>query len=77
MYDIHVHGGLTYANDGVWEELDTLPDDWWWLGFDCGHAGDIIPSMPSMQFPDDQYRNISYVIENCKSLAAQLDALKN
>lgn len=78
LYDIHVHGGLTYADESRWEELDTLPDDWWWLGFDCGHGGDIIPKMPytAVSFAGDTYRNISYVIEQCESLAEQLDALK-
>jgi hypothetical protein len=47
--DINVHGGLTFSagcHPGghichVPEPGE--PDDVWWLGFDCGHAGDFSP----------------------------------
>jgi hypothetical protein len=49
-----VHGGLTYADhcaEGP-EESSIChvpepgePDHVWWLGFDCGHSGDISPRM--------------------------------
>lgn len=37
----NVHGSLTYAGGG---EQSTYPveSDLWWLGFDCGHAGDRV-----------------------------------
>lgn len=37
MYNIDVHGGLTYAEfgNGV-----NAPQDWWVLGFDTRHFGD-------------------------------------
>lgn len=44
--DAEVHGGLTFA------EADEHcgkggPDDAWWLGFDCAHAGDAPdPALP-------------------------------
>lgn len=37
--DAVVHGGLTYG-----ARHDNIIEDFW-LGFDCGHAWDIIPSM--------------------------------
>jgi hypothetical protein len=37
----HAHGGITFADYG-----ETLPDGYWWFGFDCGHAGDYLPKMP-------------------------------
>lgn len=34
-----VHGSLTFARADVGCDAGG-PDDGWWLGFDCGHAGD-------------------------------------
>lgn len=35
--DVEVHGGIT------WTEVEE--DGNFWVGFDCGHSGDLIPSM--------------------------------
>jgi len=54
LYDVEVHGGLTFANkcqEGPEEKSichipgKGEPDNVWWLGFDCGHAWDISPQM--------------------------------
>lgn len=38
-FNLDVHGGITFnAFDG--------PD--YWIGFDCGHSGDVIPSMQNI-----------------------------
>ena len=37
--NIRVHGGLTFA--GLFED----EGEYWWLGFDCSHAGDYVPGM--------------------------------
>ena len=34
-----VHGGITYV-DGGKDSKYPIESDLWWLGFDCGHAGD-------------------------------------
>ena len=34
-----VHGGITYAAGGK-DSHHPVDSDLWWLGFDCGHAGD-------------------------------------
>lgn len=49
--DVSVHGGLTYGSRCDGEEGEgichvPLPGEAaevFWLGFDCGHAGDLIP----------------------------------
>ena len=46
---IDVHGGLTYA-DRCQGNICHVPkpgepDDVWWFGFDCGHAGDFAPAI--------------------------------
>lgn len=57
------------------------PDDVWWFGFDCSHAGDVAPGMPydleRMGTPTGwntihEYRDIAYVEQNCAALARQL-----
>jgi hypothetical protein len=55
------------------------PDDIWWFGFDCAHAGDLCPGMPtfvsgSLSIRADVYRDLSYVKNECALLARQLKA---
>jgi hypothetical protein len=64
--DLAVHGGITF-NNGVK------------MGFDCGHAGDISPYIHtrySFSNPAyETYRNMHFVKEQLKNLAAQLRAV--
>jgi hypothetical protein len=90
---VDVHGGLTYAakcDPGASEEHGIChvvrpgePDDVWWFGFDCAHAGDLSPEMEanlkSLQMPSiskawgsDRYRDVPYVIGEVTMLAHQL-----
>ncbi len=39
--DFDVHGGVTYAGLRFEEEGETG----WWIGFDCGHFGDVMPAI--------------------------------
>lgn len=69
---MRIHGGLTYASDRV---PCGEPDGLWWFGFDCAHSGDLIPSFAeqrALHHGNDIYRDQSYVIAECQSLAAQL-----
>ena len=54
------------------------PDDVWWFGFDCCHAGDLAPGMHFSERTrtSERYRNISYVTDECIKLANQLARLK-
>ena len=50
--DVEVHGGLTYA-DRCSEHICHVPqpgepDDVWWFGFDCAHAGDFTPGLDAV-----------------------------
>jgi len=65
------------------------PDNVWWFGFDCAHAGDYIPGAqhylpthlrdtlgaPTGWSTVVEYRDIAYVKRECESLARQLKAL--
>lgn len=59
------------------------PDNVWWFGFDCAHAGDFSPSFdkisrlgdPTGWGSNNEYRNVAYVEAQCRELAGQLAAL--
>jgi hypothetical protein len=90
--DAEVHGGLTYSDQC--EEIERPeegichipgpgePDNVWWLGFDCAHFMDLVPSM-AQTYADagidrsdrdtlpEVYRTVAYVKAECASLAQQ------
>ena len=82
---VDVHGGLTYA-DGCDVEAGIChtpapgePGDVWWLGFDCAHIFDLVPSMlaheaamPESLFERCSYKTIGYVTAQCAHLASQI-----
>lgn len=76
--NIDVHGGLTFASKcyGVICHSSEPKDDKWWFGFDCAHFGDLTPSLLYLakrkKQPQEDYKNISYVIDETISLAKQL-----
>lgn len=85
--DADVHGGLTFASacqPGAEDHsICHIPgegesDAVWWLGFDCGHSGDLMPGMPARYSfgGDGTYRNIAYVKSEIASLATQLKAMQ-
>jgi hypothetical protein len=47
--DVEVHGGLTYAascGDSICHVPEPgMPEDVWWLGFDCAHLSDLSPAI--------------------------------
>lgn len=86
--DLVVHGGVTFtglcredAEEGhgichIPEE--GRPDKVWWVGFDCGHAWDVIPIMQKYSLTldrDSEYRDWDYVKSECELLAQQLKAM--
>jgi hypothetical protein len=90
--DVDVHGGLTYASkcDGSICHVPEagMPEDVWWLGFDCGHAGDLSPRMLALELEmpelrkfakltmrEDTYRDLAYVKAETEALARQLREL--
>jgi hypothetical protein len=82
---VRVHGGITYA-DFSEQHITNGNSSFWWLGFDHGHAFDLIPSMQMalktidvlprpMEF-ENKYYSFSEVKKECEDLAEQLLALK-
>lgn len=75
--DVEIHGGLTFASEGdgeMWEK------GYWWVGFDCAHAGDLVPKMLEILEREawewETYRNFLYVRVKIKTLAEQLANIK-
>lgn len=76
-YEFNVHGGVTFC--AYYPITGNFQ-----IGFDCAHGFDLIPSndLISKEDPlglgdsflesDDIYRDIPYVIEQCKHLAEQI-----
>jgi hypothetical protein len=81
LSSLSVHGGVTYA-DACHGAICHVPrpgqpEDVWWLGFDCAHAGDYSPLMARLMAgrlrPDGEvYRTAAYVQAEVEALAAQL-----
>ena len=66
--DVNIHGGLTYA--------EQEGDDWV-FGFDCAHAGDLVPGMHKYHVSiGDVYRNMEYVENETRNLAKQLKEME-
>jgi hypothetical protein len=90
--DVGAHGGLTYsgpcAHNICHKPKAGVPDDVWWIGFDCAHAGDIMPfdamriipgaesliraNRPQFSGWQESYRDIWYVRTQCQEIANQV-----
>lgn len=78
--EVMVHCGLTYSEGCTGDPpsgichiaRDGEPDEVWWLGFDCAHGSDAIPSGRTFSLPDAEYRDASYVIAEVERLAEQI-----
>lgn len=85
MNTVTVHGDVTYA-DACRGSVCHIPapgqpDDVWWFGFDCAHAGDLQPGLVEhfASFGADMdwvYRDVAYVKLWVERLAEQLAAVE-
>ena len=78
--DIYCHGGLNFTQQN---------GKYWRIGFDCGHAGDIVPSMFQLEelsgilFDDsfgsyqNTYKDMDYVEVEIMAIIDQLDTTKH
>jgi hypothetical protein len=92
VLDIYAHGGLTFAGPCMDDDRPKVeqvchvpepgePDDVWWFGFDCNHAGDYAPGMVAAGIEpwrdDVVYRDLGYVQGQCELLAWHLAAARS
>ncbi len=68
-----VHGMVTFSGRHP-DHTSKMPDDTWWFGFDCAHFSDFVPGLVRGNYnPGGTYRDIAYVMKECKKLAQQLE----
>lgn len=84
---VSVHGGLSYSDKCQGHVCHTpepgMPDDVWWLGFDCGHGGDMVPGMEGLIHSygivrniSRHYRDVTYALRETRNLAKQLKEME-
>ncbi|GAI24829.1 unnamed protein product [marine sediment metagenome] len=82
LIPVEVHGGLTFSREG---DGDTWSKGYWWFGFDCAHAWDLIPYMTSLMsdlkalmstLMSSTYKNFRYVRRETEDLAEQVVTLE-
>ncbi len=83
---ISVHGGLTYSDhcqgDICHQPQPGRPEKVWWFGFDCAHAGDLVPGLvevwaeAGLGIDSETYKNIAFVKREVEHLAQQLAEVK-
>ena len=82
-FDIEVHGELTYSDYGEFPMSHSALKNHkvWTFGFDCAHAGDLVPGILAMRIKYDmptrfsfseQYRTLEYCKNEIRHLARQL-----
>lgn len=84
LREVQVHGGLTFAGFNPYFRGGRAMRGLW-VGFDCAHAGDLIPQLLLLPFLEkvqhlyqrDTYRDMPFVEDNCRSLADQLAEINN
>lgn len=71
-----VHGGITYSESRL---PCSESEDGWWLGFDCAHAGDYVPYMPSIELYEGYAHEwtLEEVIEETRNFARQLSEVND
>lgn len=77
---LQAHGGITYSSNTPVRRFskEIANMDLWWLGFDCGHYGDLVPSMLiSFRDVEGVYRDMNYVKGELVKLAKQLQQLES
>lgn len=74
FYNIEVHGGVTYTGRREFKQQNYTAD--YVVGFDCAHAGDLVPGINNNPAIEYVYRDIEYVTNECKNLAKQLKELE-
>lgn len=79
-WNLEVHGEVSYVGDintNILPEVRSpeFNEGGLWVGFDCAHWKDLIPSdiiFGNRIWDDDVYRTIEYAFDECTSLARQV-----
>jgi hypothetical protein len=71
---IDVHGGISHLGVACGIK-ENASDDLYAIGFDCGHFGDLSPSLIKYGASEGSYRNIDYVKSQVERLAHQIESI--
>lgn len=70
---IDVHKEIGFCGLADYAEKDFYPPEKrWWVGFHCGHIGDVLPRIPNNITLNGIYRNKQFVMNQTNYLAQQL-----
>lgn len=69
--DIEAHGGFTYASNGQGLITSVKEPNLWWFGFDCAHAHDYMPLMPTGTDPS-RYKTEVWVRNEIVQIARKM-----
>jgi hypothetical protein len=67
---LDVHGGVTFQGSLIDTGAGNKLKEGYWVGFDCAHSMDLVPSMLRFGECYGTYRTIDYVKLECEKLAA-------
>lgn len=70
--DIEVHGGISYSDYGLKHLIGSVFFDYWWIGFDCGHFGDLLPNIHMPLLNGSEYRDFEFVKNEIQKMCDQL-----
>lgn len=78
MFLMSPHGGVTWSGRFGCElpELAAPPDVAWWIGFDCGHAGDFPPGVAVFRLHRDlfpEYRDMLFARTEVELMALAIE----
>lgn len=66
LYDnipIKVHGGLTFSGDGMRYPDFIQQKDKWYIGFDCAHAWDLLPTYHRDELTNTMLKSMTGILE--------------
>lgn len=84
--NLRVHGGITFSDYGSNMKkichFKSMREEYWYIGFDCGHAGDLVPrfvnlnsEIPGLNLNPSfmgTYKDMKYVEKQIRRLGQQV-----
>lgn len=60
---IEVHGGLTFSDEGLNYPDFIQQKDKWYIGFDCAHSGDLLPTYHTDELTSTMLKSMTGILE--------------
>lgn len=79
--EIECHGGITWQGKipGILKDKSKNGNDFYWVGFDCGHFNDYVPMLDIHPEYRDcvTFRDLDFCIKECKNIIEQIGGRRN